>query len=383
MQLRDLQRQYEVLKPAIDEALLGVAASGGYILGETVAHLEHRLARYVGTQHCISCASGTDALSLALMTWNVGKGDAVFVPDFTFFASAEVVALRGATPIFVDVERESFNMDVEDLKRKIEQVEHDARLRPYAVIAVDLFGLPANMPAIKEVTHSHGMYLLEDAAQGFGGRLGGRKACSFGDMAATSFFPAKPLGCYGDGGAVFTDNEEWALLLQSLRLHGKGEDKYHNVRLGLNSRLDALQAAVLEVKMDAFENSELQRVNAVAEQYHEGLHDVVACPQLSEDQYSSWAQYTIRLKDGSQRDRLQQFLKIKGIPSVVYYALPMHLQPVFQNEKYKIDTPPAGCPNAEELSQTVLSLPMHPYLTQEEIRQVIVAVREGIKENDF
>ncbi len=381
MQLRDLKRQYEALKPEMDAALLSAAASGNYILGTVVDELEQRLANYVGVQHCISCASGTDALALALQVWEIGEGDAVFVPDFTFFATVEVVLQRGAVPVFVDVDAATFNMDVEHLKQQIARVQAENRLRARAIVAVDLFGLPADMVAIRREAVQHGLYLLEDAAQGFGGSLHGQRAGSLGDISTTSFFPAKPLGCYGDGGALFTDNKEWADKLRSLRLHGKGDDKYHNVRVGTNSRLDALQAAVLRVKMDAFEGSELQRVNEIARQYTAALHGIVQCPQVPEGCFSSWAQYTIRLKDKEQRDFLQQHLQQSGVPSVVYYPVPMHGQPAVQAALAKSSSRQTEmlCPVSTELSNTVLSLPMHPYLTDEEIRQVVQSVVAGLQ----
>ncbi len=377
MQLRDLKRQYEALKPSMDAALRKVLESGCYILGATVHELEQRLAHYVGVQHCVTCASGTDALALALMVWDVGEGDAVFVPDFTFFATVEVVMQRGATPILVEVDPVTYNMNVEHLKQQIARVQQTQQLRPCAIIAVDLFGLPAEMDAIAQQAHQHGMYLLEDAAQGFGASLHGRRAGSLGDMAATSFFPAKPLGCYGDGGAVFTNNDDWADKLRSLRLHGKGDDKYHNIRVGTNSRLDALQAAVLQVKMTAFENYELQRVDDIARQYNAALHQVVRCPQVPEGCCSSWAQYTVQLSSKKQRDALQQHLQFVGVPSVVYYPVPMHRQPALsrlpgycKDDLYPIST---------ALCDTVLSLPMHPYLTDEEVQQVIIAVKKGLQ----
>ena len=367
MQLRDLKRQYEALRPAMEEALLAAAASGNYILGEAVQDLEGRLARYVGVRHCVACASGTDALRLALMACGVGRGDAVFVPDFTFFATAEAVALQGATPVFVDVERDTFNISPDDLLRKIRQVEGDGRLRPRAVLAVDLFGRPADYAALRPIAHDHHILLLEDGAQAFGGSIGERRCCSFGDLAATSFFPAKPLGCYGDGGAVFTNDDGWADVLRSLRVHGKGESKYHNVRLGLNSRLDALQAAVLRVKMDAFEAHELAEAQRVAQAYTEALGEAVACPLLPEGVRSAWAQYTIRVEG---RDDVQRALAAKGVPTAVYYPVPLHRQPAFG-----VDDRRADCPVATSLCGEVLSLPLHPYLTHEEQQQVINAIK--------
>ncbi|MBQ2108265.1 MAG: DegT/DnrJ/EryC1/StrS family aminotransferase, partial [Bacteroidales bacterium] len=252
MEFRDLKQQYRVLQPQMDKAILDAVASGAYIMGKPVKELEAQLAEYVGVKHCLSCANGTDALTLALKAWGIGPGDAVFVPDFTFFSSAEVVPLEGATPVFVDVREETFNIDAADLQIAVEQVLAEGHLRPRVVVAVDLFGLPANYSAIRKVADKYGLLILEDGAQGFGGSIDGKRACSFGDIATTSFFPAKPVGCYGDGGAVFTDNDEWAGLIESYRVHGKGTFKYDNVRIGMNSRLDTVQAAVLQVKLKAF-----------------------------------------------------------------------------------------------------------------------------------
>ena len=234
MQFRDLKKQYEVLKKDIDQAMISVASQSHYIMGPQVKELEQQLADYVGVKHCLTCANGTDALTLALKAFGIGKGDAVFVPDFTFFASAEVIALEGATPVFVDVDGITFNIDVDSLEKAISQTLADGSLTPKVIIAVDLFGLPANYPAVKAIAQKYGLLILEDGAQGFGGSINGQKACSFGDISTTSFFPAKPLGCYGDGGAVFTNNDEWALLMNSYRVHGKGTDKYDNVRIGMN-----------------------------------------------------------------------------------------------------------------------------------------------------
>ena len=267
MEFRDLKRQYQVLRPALDAAMQRVAEGSHYIMGPEVKALETELAEYVGVRHCLTCANGTDALTLALKAWGVGVGDAVFVPDFTFFSSAEVVSLEGATPVFVDVKDDTFNIDADDLERAIEATLAEGTLTPRVVVAVDLFGLPADYAAVRRVADKYGLLILEDGAQGFGGAIGDRRACSFGDIATTSFFPAKPLGCYGDGGAVFTDNDEWAALIDSYRVHGKGTFKYDNVRIGLNSRLDTLQAAILQVKFQAFRDYELEAVNKAAEGY--------------------------------------------------------------------------------------------------------------------
>jgi len=366
MQFRDLARQYQELKPKMDSAMLSVAAGAHYIMGPEVQALEERLAAYTGVKHCLTCANGTDALTLALKAWGIGPGDAVFVPDFTFFASAEVVSLEGATPVFVDVDARTYNIDTESLGAAVQAVLAEGRLKPRVVVAVDLFGLPANYPAVRAIADKYGLLVLEDGAQGFGGSIGSRKACSFGDISTTSFFPAKPLGCYGDGGAVFTDNDEWAALIASYRVHGKGTDKYDNVRIGLNSRLDTLQAAVLQVKLDVFDE-EVERVNAAAREYSRRLSGKVVTPVIPEGFGSSWAQYTIQLESPEQRSRVQAALKAAGIPSMVYYPRPMHKQTAFSFIPCQTGEP---SPVTTRLSDTVLSLPMHPYLTLTDIDTV-------------
>ena len=367
MQFRDLAKQYQVLKADIDSAMLNVASGAHYIMGPQVKELEQELAAYTGVKHCLTCANGTDALTLALKAWGVGPGDAVFVPDFTFFASAEVVALEGATPIFVDVDDITYNIDVTSLEKAIKQTLADGKLTPKVIVAVDLFGLPANYPLIKAVAEKYNLLILEDGAQGFGGSINGQKACSFGDIATTSFFPAKPLGCYGDGGAVFTNHDEWAQLMNSYRVHGKGTDKYDNVRIGMNSRLDTIQAAVLQVKLRAFDR-EVECVNEVARHYTELLKDKVKTPVIPAGFGSSWAQYTIQLPTEEKRNALQAALKEAGIPSMVYYPKPMHLQTAFQNEQCTMVN--VQCPTAERLCGTVLSLPMHPYMESSDIENI-------------
>ncbi len=375
MQFRDLVKQYNVLKPEIDKAMVDTAASGGYIMGKAVKELEASLAEYVGVKHCISCANGTDALTLALKTWNVGAGDAVFVPDFTFFASAEVVSLEGATPVFVDVDSDTFNMDPAHLEKCIESTIKESKLTPKVIITVDLFGLPANYPAIRKIADKYNLYILEDSAQGFGGEINGKRACSFGDIATTSFFPAKPLGCYGDGGAVFTDNDEWATLLDSYRVHGKGSFKYDNVRIGVNSRLDTLQAAILIPKFKAFKEYEVTDINKAAALYTEKLKGVVKTPIIPEGYYSSWAQYTITLENKEQRDALQNYLKEQGIPTMVYYPKPMHEQTAYKELNYS----KGSCPVTESLCEKVLSLPIHPYITEEDVERVCEGVKSFLK----
>ena len=396
MEFRDLKKQYQVLREEMDRAVLEAMASGAYIMGPQVRELEQQLAEYVGVKHCLTCANGTDALTLALKALGIGPGDAVFVPDFTFFSSAEVVPLEGATPVFVDVCEETFNIDAADLERAVKEVLAEGRLRPRVVVAVDLFGLPADYQAVRAVADRYGLLVLEDGAQGFGGTIGGKRACSFGDIATTSFFPAKPLGCYGDGGAVFTDNDEWASLIASYRVHGKGTFKYDNVRIGLNSRLDTVQAAVLQVKLKAFAEYELDDINAAAEKYTERLKDIVATPVIPAGFRSSWAQYTIKLQDAAQRDALQAALKAEGIPSMVYYPKPLHLQTAFadphvglrppQDDSLSFRAEPQAesrnldlCPVATSLCSLVLSLPLHPYITEEQIDTVCNAIRKFLR----
>ena len=374
MQFRDLKKQYSVLKDDMDKAMIDVAASSQYINGPWVKDLEEQLADYVGVKHCITCANGTDALSIAMMVWGIKKGDAVFVPDFTFFSSGEIVSLAGATPVFVDVCKDTYNISAESLENAIKKVIKEGKLAPRVVVAVDLFGLPADFRALKQVADKYGVKILEDGAQGFGGEISGKKACSFGDISTTSFFPAKPLGCYGDGGAIFTDDDTIAALAHSIRVHGKGTMKYDNVRVGLNSRLDSIQAAILQVKLRAFKDYELEDVNKVADKYTEmlkkELEDKVVLPVVPEGYLSSWAQYTIQLKDRDTRDALQAALKKQDIPSMVYYPKPMHKQQAFGIDgDYKFD-----CNNTADLCETVLSLPMHPYMKDEEIIEVVNAI---------
>lgn len=378
MQFRDLKKQYKVLKPEIDSAIADVIASSRFISGPQVKELEAQLAEYVGVKHCISCANGTDAITLAMMAWGIGEGDAVFVPDFTFFSSGECPAIAGATPIFVDVDSRTFNLQPDKLEEAIKTVIEEGQFRPKAVVAVDLFGLPADYPRIKAICEKYGLLLMEDGAQGFGGSIDGKRACSFGDIATTSFFPAKPLGCYGDGGAVFTDNDEWAAILRSLAVHGKsGNDKYNNIRIGMNSRLDTLQAALLLPKFKAFKEYEVDAVNKAAKKYTELLaNSGLVTPYIPNGYISSWAQYTVQLRDSVDRAKLIEYLKSKGIPSMVYYAKPMHQQGAFEGTRSAV----ADCSMTENLCKTVLSLPMHPYLSDDEMKEVCDSILEFIHE---
>ena len=368
MEFRDLKRQYEKLQPAIDQRVAGVIASAHFISGPEVGELERALADYVGVRHCITCANGTDALTLACMAWNVGPEDAVFVPDFTFFSSAESPASLGAHIVFVDVERDTFNMDPDRLEQAVEAVKKEGKYRPRVVVAVDLFGQPADYDRIRPICDREQMLLLEDGAQGFGGDIRGRRACSFGDISTTSFFPAKPLGCYGDGGAIFTDNDTWAELLRSYCVHGKSKtSKYDNLRLGMNSRLDTMQAAVLLPKLEAFRASEVALVNQVAGWYREAFADAkLELPAVKGGYTSSWAQFTVRLPEGKDRDAVQKAMGEAGIPTMVYYMKPMHQQGAFAGTGSEA----ADCPVTEDLCNRVLSLPMHPYMTKEEVETV-------------
>lgn len=365
MEFRDLKKQYEKLKTEIDKEIAEVIENTSFISGSKVKKLEEALAGYVGVKHCISCANGTDALSLALMAWKIGEGDAIFVPDFTFFSTGECPAAEGAVPIFVDVDARTYNLNPERLEEAVRKVLAEGKYTPKAVIAVDLFGQPAEYDKIRAICKQYNLLLLEDGAQGFGGSIGGRMACSFGDISTTSFFPAKPLGCYGDGGAIFTDNDEWAALIRSLAVHGKsGDDKYNNIYIGRNSRLDTIQAAILLVKLKAFQEYEIDAVNQVAERYKRALENSdLLLPEVKDGFISSWAQYTVQLPEKVNREQLQAKMREIGIPTMVYYAKPMHRQGAFAGT----DSEQAECPVTEQLCKNVLSLPMHPYMDEEQI----------------
>lgn len=376
MEFRDLKTQYKNNSEAIDTQVKQVLQSGNFIGGKKVKKLEEELADYVGKKYCISCANGTDALQLALMAWEVKQGDAVFVPDFTFFSSGEVVAAQGATPIFVDICPTTYNISADSLQKAIEKVLGEGDLTPKAVIAVDLFGQPAEYEKIRNITKQYKLKLLEDGAQGFGGKIGEEKACSFGDISTTSFFPAKPLGCYGDGGAVFTDDKEIAELIESYKVHGKGTGKYDNIRIGMNSRLDTIQAAVLLAKLPVFKDFELEQVNEVARWYTTALEECVETPYVPIGYTSSWAQYSIKLKTEEERNIVKEELRKKNIPSMIYYSKPMHLQTAFIK---------AGCgggkyPVTEDICKRVLSLPMHPYLKRDDVEKVCTCIRQIIEQ---
>lgn len=375
MEFRDLKSQYHQYKQEIDTAINNVISNANFIGGKEVKELEKELADFVGVKHCITCANGTEAMTLLMMAWDIKEGDAVFVPDFTFFSTGEIVSFRGATPVFVDVDKDTFNIDTKKLELAIERTIEEGKLNPKVIIPVDLFGLPADYQEIERIAKKYNLLVLEDSAQGFGGHIYGKRAGSFGNAATTSFFPAKPLGCYGDGGAIFTNDDELTELLNSLKVHGKGEDKYDNVRIGINSRLDTIQAAILKVKLKAFIDHELEDVNRVNRLYNERLKGLVKTPYIPEGYYSSFAQYTITLESKEQRDGIQEKLNEQGIPSIVYYVKPMHKQQAFAY----LEVSDRDFETTNSLCDTVLSLPMHPYLLEEEVDKVCEVIKNYIE----
>jgi dTDP-4-amino-4,6-dideoxygalactose transaminase len=371
----DLQTQYSRLQEEVEEAVISVLRAGKYIMGPEVIELEAQLAAFVEMTHCISCSSGTDALVMALMARGIGPGDAVFTPTFTFVATAEAIATVGATPVFVDIDARTFNIDPNELATAIERVTLSGELAPRAVIAVDLFGLPADYERIHAVANSEGLFVIEDAAQSFGGRAGNRRAGALADIGCTSFFPAKPLGCYGDGGAIFTDDAALAEDLRSIRVHGQGSNKYENVRLGITGRLDTVQAAVLLVKMKIFED-ELDARQRVAATYKQAIIEAglsLQPPSVPEGYSSAWAQYSVLTEDARERERIIRRLESAGVPTAVYYPRPLHLQNAFAYLGYA----PGDFPVSEEISSRIFSLPMHPYLDESTISKIVTAIRAG------
>ena len=368
----DVAAQRKRLGKAIDEATTRVLNHCQFLMGPEVAAFEQQLAAFCGAKHALSCSSGTDALVMILMAKGIGRGDAVFCPTFTFCATAESAALLGATPVFVDVDPDTFNIDAQSLKSAITTAKAKG-LRPAAVIPVDLFGLPADHDAIADVSQSEKLFILDDAAQGFGGTYKGKPIGIFGHATATSFFPAKPLGCYGDGGAVLTDDDELLAILKSVRVHGGGSDKYDNVRLGLTARLDTIQAAVLIEKLKIFREEIVTR-NRVAQRYSKALEDVATVPVVPAGYGSVWAQYTIKLKPG-KRDHLAKSLQAEGIPTAIYYAKPLHRQTAYR------DFPAAqlGLAVSERLADEVISLPMHAYLDEPTQDRIVDAVRRALR----
>jgi len=375
MQFIDLKTQYALLKSDIDARIQGVLDAQAFIQGPEVRELESALAAFSGAKRVVTCANGTDALQLALMALGIGPGDAVFVPSFTYTATAEVILLLGARPVFVDSDPDTFNIDFDSAEAAIVRTREEGVLRPAALMTVDLFGLPVDYDRARALADRHGLAFISDAAQGFGASFNGRRVgCGMADITTTSFFPAKPLGCYGDGGAVFTDDDKIADVIRSICLHGKGQEKYDVVRVGVNSRLDTLQAAILLPKLAAF-GDELEKRHAIAQRYTERLKDHVATPQLAEgEDRFAWAQYTVKVDD---RDGVQARLKAAGVPSNVYYPRPMHMQSAY----LEYGAGEGSLPVAEQLSRVVLSLPMHPYLSDEEVDQVSAALISAITPN--
>lgn len=362
MDFIDLGRQYEVIKDKVDARIKKVLESRMFIMGPEVLELEERLAKFTGRKYCLTCSSGTDALLIPLMAYELSKNDAVFVPSFTFFASAETVNLAGATPVFVDIDS-TFNMSPESLENEIKKVLEEGKLTPKGIVPVDLFGRSADYDRILPIAEKYGLFVLEDAAQGFGGSLHGKRNGAFGDVSATSFFPAKPLGCYGDGGAIFTDDEDLYKKMKSIRVHGSGSDRYDNVRLGMNGRMDTIQAAVVLEKLDIFED-ELKARQNVAEWYEQELKDSYIVPERDPEFFSSWAQYTLLAKNEDERSKIIAGMKEKNIPVMVYYPVPLHEQTAYKNLGYGN----VVLPYCSDVAKRVFSLPMHPYLKQEEVK---------------
>jgi len=366
----DLQAQRRRLGATLSRAIEAAVEGGQWVMGPQVRELEEKLAAFAGVKHALACANGTDALMIVLRAWNVGPGDAVFVPAFTFAASAEVVALVGAVPVFVDVLEDTYNMDPASLEAAIAMVKRDGKLKARVVMPVDLFGQAADYRALEPIVAREKLLMLCDAAQGFGALLDDRRAGGIGDAASTSFFPAKPLGCFGDGGASFTNDDDLIEILRSIRIHGQGVDKYENVRIGVNSRLDTIQAAILLEKMKIFPE-EIELRDRIAKRYNESLgrSNQIRVPRVIDGAQSTWAQYTLQVPD---RDKLQADLKAKGIPTAVYYPIPLRAQKGYAH------VPSAPVPVSERISKTVISLPMHPYLDEQTQDRIIEAVLESV-----
>ena len=375
MQFIDLKAQYHALKAGIDANIQAVVDSAVFIGGPYVKELEEKLASFTGRKHCITCANGTDALQIAYMVAGVGAGDAVFCPDMTFISSTEPAKMFGAVSVFCDITPDTYCLSLESLERQIQAVLAEGKLTPKAVVAVDILGNPCDYDAIVPICEKYGLFLIEDAAQSFGASYHGKKACSFGQIATTSFFPAKPLGCYGDGGAIFTDDDHTADLIRSLCVHGKGPGgKYDNVRVGMNSRLDAMQAAVLLPKLKALGDYEIDARQQVVERYGRAFAGKLTTPFVAEGCVSAWAQYALLAADTAQRDKIVAHLKEAGIPNMIYYPTPQHALPVFWDERHYGET----FRNADDYCARTFSLPMHPYLEQAEQQQIIDAVLEAL-----
>lgn len=371
MEFIDLKAQYAAYREETDAAMREVVECAEFVGGRYVDLLERELADYVGRKHCVSCGNGTDALQLAYMALGIGPGDAVFCPDMTFVASVEPAAMLSAMPVFCDIDPVSYNLSPEDLERQVERVESEGALRPKAVVAVDFLGNPADYDQLRAICEERGLFLIEDAAQGIGGILNGKRLGGFGNIAVTSFFPSKPLGCYGDGGAVFTDDDETAELLRSLRAHGKGASKYDNVRIGVNSRLDNLQAAVLHVKLSHLEE-EMKARQMLARRYDEALGNLLQCPAVEPGCKSAYAQYVVLAEGSDERGALAEALGRRGVPSLVYYPKPLHVMAAFGPAR-------GSFPAASDYADRNLGLPFSPFLTHEDQDKVIEAVIECLR----
>ena len=380
MEFVDLAYQRKRISSKIETSIRKVLEHGKFIMGPEVKELENKLSDYIGMKYAIACSSGTDALLLALMAHGVGKGDAIFTTPFTFIATAEVISLLGAVPVFVDIDPRSFNLDPEKLEEGIKSIKNletkakpfnsktfDGPIIPKGIIGVDLFGLPSDYTKINKIAEEQGLFVIEDGAQSFGGGYLGRKACSLAEIGCTSFFPAKPLGCYGDGGMCFTDNDDLAERMLSLRVHGKGTDKYDNIRIGINGRLDTIQAAILLSKFEIFDE-EIEARQKVAKRYNELFRDdgTILAPIIPEGYKCAWAQYSILFKNNNLRESCKKHLSENGIPSAIYYPKPLHLQTAFVSLGYQ----EGDFPTSESISNRILSLPMHPYLSMEDQEKI-------------
>ena len=388
MQFIDLATQQKRIRKKLENNIMAVLDHGKYIMGPEVAEIEQRLAEYVGVKHAIGCSSGTDALLMALMAYNVGPGDAIFTTPFTFIATAEVISLLGATPVFVDIDPDTFNISPQELEKAIAALKKDdpsiyplpatkeGTLKPKGIISVDLFGLPADYDSINAIAKQHSLFVIEDAAQSFGAEYKGKKACSLADIACTSFFPAKPLGCYGDGGMCFTNSDKLADLMNSVKIHGQGMDKYNNVRIGINGRLDAFQAAVLDAKFDIFPEKVNLR-DKVAQQYNQMIKEYdcnLVTPETPYRYRSVWAQYSVLTRDERRRTDLQEKLKKEKIPSAIYYPKSLHMQTAFKRLAYAAK----DFPVSHDFSTRIFSLPMHAYLNESDQEKIVLTLAKRI-----
>ena len=372
MKFIDLNKQYDIIKNDLNRDVLDTLHNGDFILGQKVFDLEEKLAKYVGVKHCVTCANGTDALLIPLMAKNIGAGDAVFTTNFSYFATTEVISLAGATPVFVDIDKKTFNIDPDLLELQIIKTLSERKLIPKAIISVDLFGQLADYAKIKKIAKKYNLFLIEDAAQSFGASYKGKKSCSFGDIASTSFFPAKPLGCYGDGGAIFTNDKELADICKSIRVHGQGKDKYDNVRIGLNSRLDTIQANVLLNKLKIFDKEIILR-NKVSNFYSKNLNDNLLVPYIEKSNVSVWAQYSLLTESTKIRNKLVNHLKNDGIPTAIYY------KKLFSELEIYKELDNISSPVSKKISDCIFSIPMHPYLTNNDLEKIVNSINSFFK----